>query len=317
MEIWAGKIDGIDLRLWRSARVRGAFTLIELLVVVAIISLLVGILIPTLGAAKQKVAKLQGIVNQRSIATSLSLFANDYRDWYPHSIASVGADPVDGDESDESEWSWRDPRMMTGYDGSSYPRTSKGGYRSMSAYLSDYIDDPEILHCPSVPNDYKYIQESWDAADKWDNPDRIGAFDPMTGSYCFWWNYRGWLPEQRKVFNGPKRSSGGNGQSKMLISDYFGSDTWRNPGQYGSCEIIKGSRVIGSNSLFTDFYSGGNILDNPPEVKLTAGFTDGHVESYTSSDVVTLEVSNEWNGKGSPLPELRNGKLYLPRSSMP
>jgi prepilin-type processing-associated H-X9-DG protein len=139
----------------------------------------------------------------------------------------------------------------------------------------------------------------------------------MTGSYAFWWNYRGLLPDQRKVFNGPKRSSGGNGQSKMLVSDYFGSDTWRNPGQYGSCEMFKGSRIIGSNCLFTDFYSGGDILDPPPEVKLNAGFTDGHVESYTSSDVVTLEVSDRWDGKGSFHPVIGKGKFYLPRSSMP
>ena len=311
MEIWVDKFNKMELRLSRCAKARRAFTLIELLVVVAIISMLLAILTPVLTIVEEKANVIKSNVNKRNIATSLSVFANDNSDRYPHSIASVGKG------TDERLWNWTDPRMMTGYDGSDYPRKKRGGHRSMSAYLKGYIEDPEVLHCPNAPTKYKYINESWQAADQWDNPERIGPLDPMTGSYCFWWDYRGWLPDQRKVFKGPSRSSGGNGQSRMLLSDYFGSDTWRNPGEYGSCEVIRGSRKISSYPLFSDFYSAGDISSPPPEIKLNAVFIDSHVESYDSSDVVTLEVSQRWDGKKPFDPIIRKGKFYLPRSAMP
>ncbi len=309
MEFWVQKTGEVDFRLWHRAKARRGFTLIELLVVITIIAMLLGILVPTFGVIKKKASVIHGIVNQRSMATSLNLFANDHDDRFPDSTATTG---------NTGNWNWTDPRLMISYQNSYNPRMSNGGYRSMSAYLSSYIDNPEILHCTNSPSKYKYIQESWQAADQWDNPDRIDPLDPMTGSYCFWWNYKGVLPDYKKVFMGPRRSSGGNGQSRILISDYFGSDTWRNQGEYGSCESFGGASIAGRNSLFTDFYTGGNISLDPPEIKLNAAYTDGHVESYTSSDVVTLEVCRRKNGKLIPFHSaIGKGKFYLPRSSMP
>ncbi|MCF7955114.1 MAG: type II secretion system GspH family protein [Phycisphaerae bacterium] len=300
------------LNLSRCAKARAAFTLIELLVVIAIISMLIAITAPALDFAREKATTIQANSNKRNIATSLNVFANDNSDRYPHSIASVG-----GVGTNYIRWNWTDPRIMTGYNGSDYPRKSNGGHRSMSAYLKSYIEDPEILHCPNAPTKYKYINESWEAGDKWDNPDRIDPLDPMTGSYCFWWGYRGYLSDQGKVFKGPSRSSGGMGQSRMLMGDYFGSDTWRNIGEYGSCESFKGAGVTASYPVFSDFNSGGDITRKPPEIKLNAVFTDGHVETYDSSDVVTLEVAQRWDGKLPFDPLIRKGKFYLPRSAMP
>lgn len=312
MEIWVDKFNKMELRLSRCAKARGAFTLIELLVVVGIISMLLAIITPVLIIVGEKANVIKSNVNKRNIATSLNIFANDNSDRYPHSIASVGKY-----KSDPEDWNWTDPRIMTGYPDFDYPRKKNGGHRSMSAYLKDYIEDPEILHCPSAPTKYKYLNESWQAADHWDNPDRIGPLDAMTGSYCFWWGYRGWLPDQGKSFKGPSRSSGGVRQSRMLLSDYFGSDTFKNKGEYGSCEIIKGAAKIGPYPLHSDFYSGGDISRDPPEIKLSAVFTDTHVESYDSSDVVTLQVSETWDGKVPFGNDIGKGNFYLPRSAMP
>jgi len=308
MGIRVGKYDETDRRLWRYAKVRRAFTLIELLVVIFIIALLLSITFPVINIAREKVSVIHGIVNQRSTATALNLFANDNSDRYPHSIATAGSN---------GNWSWTDPRLMIGYPSSFDPRMSSGGYRSMRRYLDSYISDPEILHCTNIPVQYKYMHDSWEAGDDWNNPERLEDREPMTGSYCFWWSYRGCLPDQEKVFNGPSRSSGGNGQSRLLLSDYFGSDSWRNLGEYGSCESFDGARDAGSNSLFAEFYTGGDISQAPPKIKLNAAYTDGHVESYDSSDVVTLEVSRSWDGS-TPFPQaIGKGKFYLPRSSMP
>ena len=57
---------------------RRGFTLIELLVVVAVIALLIGLLLPALGAASRSAVKLQCQSNLRQIAIAEAMYAEDY-----------------------------------------------------------------------------------------------------------------------------------------------------------------------------------------------------------------------------------------------
>lgn len=59
------------------------FTLIELLVVIAIIALLIGILLPALGRARDSARRTVDLTNVRSMGLVMTLYANDNRDWYP------------------------------------------------------------------------------------------------------------------------------------------------------------------------------------------------------------------------------------------
>jgi prepilin-type N-terminal cleavage/methylation domain-containing protein len=62
---------------------KNAFTLIELLVVIAIIALLIGILLPALGKARQRANSLKDATQVRSMMQGLVVFAGNNRDYYP------------------------------------------------------------------------------------------------------------------------------------------------------------------------------------------------------------------------------------------
>lgn len=59
---------------------RGAFTLVELLVVIAIIALLIGILVPSLAAARQTARTAQCLSNIRQLELAHAMYMNDHRE---------------------------------------------------------------------------------------------------------------------------------------------------------------------------------------------------------------------------------------------
>jgi prepilin-type N-terminal cleavage/methylation domain-containing protein/prepilin-type processing-associated H-X9-DG protein len=71
-----------------------AFTLIELLVVIAIIALLIGILLPAIGAARKTAKNLQCASGMRQLATGWHLYANDNQDVSVPGQPGTYADPA-------------------------------------------------------------------------------------------------------------------------------------------------------------------------------------------------------------------------------
>ncbi|MEO0512372.1 MAG: prepilin-type N-terminal cleavage/methylation domain-containing protein [Planctomycetota bacterium] len=87
---WSGlNLKGLGMKpaaaLSNTTRVTGrrGFTLIELLVVIAIIALLIGILLPALGRAREAAQKSVDLANCRSMSVAMTLYANDNDSWFP------------------------------------------------------------------------------------------------------------------------------------------------------------------------------------------------------------------------------------------
>lgn len=82
-----------------------AFTLIELLIVIAIIATLIGILLPALAGARESGRTTKCMANLKSIGTSLTLYADNYKGTFPYwsgwhfdGAYGTAADGKDGDE---------------------------------------------------------------------------------------------------------------------------------------------------------------------------------------------------------------------------
>lgn len=265
---------------------------------------MMSILVPVLGKARRQARRMLGISNQRTIVRAINLYAADNDGRYPESIATIGPD---------HDWSWQEPMKITGYETRTEPRV----YRSMSAYLSAYVDNGKTFHCPLSPRRLKLLEEAWAAGDEWDHPDTPPPKDPVTTTYCFLWGYTGYLEGKPYLFQGPRRDVGGRGRSKLAVCCYFGYDYYHSTNAYGSCERFRGASAVKETQLISSYWADENrTLWRKPEIKLHAGYIDGHVESYSSSETVTIRVI--FNPKtGEPYPHNTGpGQFFLPQNAL-
>lgn len=124
-------------------RLRRGFTLIELLVVIAIIALLIGILLPALGQARDVARQVIGASNLRSQVQSINVYASEYKDAIVGSPDTSGYDASFGIYNGVAmqTWDWMGPiAFLNGRQGPGEGVRIEGRTRESETYRSQRFD---------------------------------------------------------------------------------------------------------------------------------------------------------------------------------
>ncbi|MGQ0627990.1 MAG: type II secretion system protein [Phycisphaerales bacterium] len=113
--------------------IRNAFTLIELLVVIAIIALLVAILLPALGTARNSAKLAQSLNNLKQFANATNSYATDFKD-RPATFSWVSNRPY---------------QVASGYSNGSFTTTTMSGGNDLEAVSLQALD---IIRRRAVPD---------------------------------------------------------------------------------------------------------------------------------------------------------------------
>ncbi|MCH7918791.1 MAG: hypothetical protein IIC50_12500 [Planctomycetes bacterium] len=103
------------------------------------------------------------------------------------------------------------------------------------------------------------------------------------------------------------------------MSDYFGYDGEGNEGRYGSCEEGPRAEVADVNDFQSSYWSyPDRVADtgDPPDlnIRLNAGYVDGHVGSYRPHETRVMEASESADGSEPyfPFDQRHPGQFFLP-----
>ena len=265
---------------------RKAFTLIELLVVISIIALLMSILMPALGKAKEKAQMVICASNQRQLIISIFVYSTDNDNLLPpHTTEVARANLLSRRNSPNDTYQYK--------------------------YLGGYLPDVGVFNCPVSGfkddmdiniggNNYTYQELYRDGYD-------LGAQLPC--SYMLYWNYISFDKvslqsansdnKYGETFVGPGKKS----RNTLLVSDSFYysgalggtvNESWHSSHMIGGSGKSINDRypyfVLPGIAAELDFDTNPDLRN----VTLNAGYLDGSVTSFKSRDTIKQQAVSGW-----------------------
>jgi len=238
-----------------------AFTLIELLTVIAILSVLMAILAPTLKQARYLVGLAICGSNQRQILIGVTTYASQSASRLPPSVVRWCWTPSGYSWANHLNYHADDPAAATKYNGGAlYP------------YLGTYLPRANVFVCPLSPGEADYLQPDYEAANT----------KYLCGSYWLLWDYRGFI----SGFKG-RTALYTAGEDDLLTADVlawrgYDNDWWQahpSPGTSGTPDSI--STRFHAQAVWLRIAGASAV---PRGLIMNAGYVDGHVERYSSDE---------------------------------
>lgn len=237
-----------------------AFTLIELLVVIAIIAILAGLLLPALSGAKARAQRIQCINNQRQMAITWSLYADDHNGHLAPNGYGTPAE-LDGNKLWVVGVTHRDPASFTNLD---YLLSSE------SAAFAPYLKTANVYKCPADRSTIEIGGKRWP---------KVRSYS--MNSYLAWTVPAGsWNSASRWTFQK---------SSELAVADPSHLFVFLDVAPASICH----SAFVVSFSDAVYFYHRPSTEHRNSGV---LAFVDGHVEAHRWLDAQTRDIAQSGDG---------------------
>ncbi len=273
---------------WLKRQPSVGFTLVELLVVIAIIALLVSILLPALGKAKEQAEQVKCLAHNRAWVSALHMYTTENDEKFPERISSTG----------DWQYGWPNQYYKT--------RGDYIYYDLVTTFCEPYVGEPEYFWCPSVSpdsrthrvpgTDISLERESWEElmllARRFANPHGF-----LMGDYGIFTGYGATTQELLAV------TAGGIEWGEVVpVPPRFDASRPPVKGPTKVSEALSGMALVGDNTVLSVDgggmyrYTGSHPYQDSEyeQIKgMVAGFADGSARWVEFEDLVPFLQYNQ------------------------